>query len=34
MFLVCAGAMAAGVVLYAFTRESLAGRTPEGPGSL
>jgi MFS family permease len=33
MFLVCAGAMAAGVVLYAFTRESLAGRTPEAPGS-
>jgi len=32
MFLVCAGAMLAGVVLYAFTRESLAGRKAGAPG--
>jgi sugar phosphate permease len=30
MFLVCAGAMAAGVVLYACTRESLSGSPAEG----
>jgi MFS family permease len=29
MFLVCAGAMLAGVVLYAFTRESLPGRATD-----